>query len=262
MPRVEEARKAYRKKDLEEIQKAHEKGRIEEEPWHDVARGRYIGDVIYGASDGIVSTFAVVAGATGALLSSAVILILGFANLLADGFSMAAGNYLGTKSEIGYLKKERERETWEVENIPEAEREEIRQIFRKKGLASHLADKLAEIITSNKGVWIDVMMTEELGIVSSENLSPWKSALATFFSFLAAGFMPLLFFVLSYPLNLANTFILSTVTTALSLFVVGALRVKVTGRNWLKSGFEMLLAGGAAAAVAYVVGFLLKMLIG
>jgi VIT1/CCC1 family predicted Fe2+/Mn2+ transporter len=262
MPRVEKARKAYEKRDFEMIREAHEKERIEEEPWHDVARGRYIGDIIYGASDGIVTTFAIVAGATGAFLSSAVILILGFANLLADGLSMAAGNYLGTKSEIEYSEKERERETWEIENIPDAEREEIHQIFRRKGLTSHLAEKLAEIITSNKKVWIDVMMTEELGIISSENISPWKSALATFFSFLTAGFMPLLFFVLSYAFNLTNVFVLSTITTVLSLFVVGALRVKVTGRNWLRSGFEMLLVGGMAAAVAYIVGFLLRMLVG
>jgi len=106
------------------------------------------------------------------------------------------------------------------------------------------------------------MMTEELGIISSETISLWKSALATFFSFLTAGFMPLLFFVFSYAFNLTNVFVLSTITTVLSLFVVGALRVKVTGRNWLRSGFEMLLVGGMAAAVAYIVGFLLKMLVG
>lgn len=259
MPRVDEARKAYEKKDLEKIREAHKKERIEVEPWHDVARGRYIGDTIYGAIDGIVTTFAIVAGATGASLSSAAILILGFANLLADGLSMAAGNYLGTKSEIEYSKKEREREKWEVENLPDAEREEVRQIFRRKGLASHLADKLAEIITSNKKVWVDVMMTEELGILVSENISPWKNALATFFSFLAAGFMPLLFFVLSYAFEIKSTFMFSTIITGLSLFIVGALRVKITGQKWFTSGFEMLLVGGTAATIAYMVGYILDL---
>jgi len=262
MPRVDEARKGYQKKDYDKVAEAHEKKRIEEEPWHDVARSRYIRDIIYGASDGIVTTFAVVAGAAGAFLSSAIILILGFANLLADGFSMAAGNYLGIKSEIEYFQKERERESWEVEHIPDAEKEEVRQIFRKKGLAAHLADKLAEIISSDKRVWVDFMMTEELGIILSENLSPWKNALATFFSFLTAGFMPLLFFIFSYIISLANTFILSAITTMLSLFVVGALRTLITGRNWIKSGFEMLIVGGAAATVAYLAGFLLRAIVG
>lgn len=260
MPRVDEARKAYRRKDMERVQEAHEKKRIEEEPWHDISRGRYIGDIVYGAIDGIVTTFAVVAGATGAALSYSVILILGLANLLADGFSMAAGNYLGTRSEIEYTRKERERETWEVEHVPDAEREEVRQIFIKKGLASQLADRLSEIISSNKKVWIDMMMTEELGKIPGEDISPWKSALATYFSFIAAGFMPLLFFVLSHVFNLTNIFMLSIIATISSLFIVGALRVKVTGRNWIVSGIEMLLVGGSAATVAYTIGFLLKVI--
>ena len=261
MARLDKAREAYEKKDHEKIQEAHETKAIEAEPWHDVARGRYIGDIIYGASDGIVTTFAIVAGATGALLSSTIILILGIANLLADGFSMAAGNYLGTKSEIEYFRKERQREMWEVENVPDAEREEVRQIFRRKGLASHMADKLTEIITSNKRVWVDVMMTEELGILPTENISPWKSALATFFSFIIAGSMPLMFFIFSYSTMIDNVFELSAFTTAVSLFVVGALRVKITKTNWIKSGIEMLLVGGIAATVAYLIGYLLKMIV-
>jgi VIT1/CCC1 family predicted Fe2+/Mn2+ transporter len=258
---VDKARKAYEKKDPEKIQEAHEKKLIEAEPWHDVERGRYIGDIIYRESDGIVTTFAIVAGAKGALLSSTIIMILGIANLLADGFSMAAGNYLGTKSEIEYFKKEKQRETWEVENVPNAEREEVRQIFRRKGMASHMADKLTEIITSNKKVWVDIMMTEELGILPTENVSPWKSALTTFLSFIIAGSMPLMFFVISYATVIDNVFALSAITTAVSLFVVGALRVKITKKNWIKSGIEMLLVGGIAATVAYLIGYLLKMIV-
>lgn len=261
MSRLDKARKAYEKKDPEKIKEAHEKKSIEAEPWHDVARGRYIGDIIYGASDGIVTTFAIVAGATGALLSPIVIMILGIANLLADGFSMAAGNYLGAKSEIEYFRKERQRETWEVEHVPDAEREEVRQIFRRKGLASHMADKLTEIITSNKKVWVDIMMTEELGILPAENVSPWKSAFATFLSFLVAGSMPLMFFIFSYTTMIENVFALSAITTAVSLFVVGALRVKITKTNWIKSGIEMLLVGGIAATVAYVIGYLLRIIV-
>lgn len=250
-----------KKKDDKKIQEAHEQKSIETEPWHDVARGRYIGDIMYGASDGIVTTFAIVAGATGALLSTQIILILGIANLLADGFSMAAGNYLGAKSEIEYFRKEKQRETWEVEHMPAAEREEVRQIFRRKGLASHMADKLTEIIASNKKVWVDIMMTEELGILPTENVSPWKSAFATFLSFLVAGSMPLIFFILSYTTMISNVFALSTITTAASLFVVGALRVKITKTNWIKSEIEMLLIGGIAATVAYLIGYLLKMIV-
>ena len=262
MSRLDEARKAYQKKDVEGVRKAHERKRIESEPWHDLVRGRRIKDVIYASSDGIVTTFAVVAGATGAMLSSTIIIILGFANLLADGFSMAIGDYLGTKSEIEYFKKEKEREAWEVEHIPDAEREEVRWIFRKKGLIPQFADKLVEIITSDKKVWTEFMMTEELGLVSEEKSSPFKAALATFSAFIAAGFMPLLFFALSYAFVITNTFTLSVITTAVSLFIVGTLRARVTRRNWLRSSLEVLAGGGAAAIVAYLIGFLLRALVG
>jgi VIT1/CCC1 family predicted Fe2+/Mn2+ transporter len=163
--------------------------------WHEVSRGRYLGDAIYGASDGIVTTFSIVAGATGALLSSTVILILGFINLIANGFSMAAGNYLGTKSEIDFYKKEREREINEIQNLPDDEREEVRQILGIRGLVPNLADELAELITSNRNLWIDFMMTEELGAAPTMDVSAWKSALATLSAFIAAGFAPLIFFV-------------------------------------------------------------------
>ena len=130
------------------------------------------------------------------------------------------------------------------------------------GLIPRFVDKLTEIITSDKKVWVEFMMPKELGIILGENVSLWRGALATFFAFVAAGFMPFLFFALSYAFDITNTFTLSVVTTLVSLFILGGLRVIVTRRNWLKSGFEVLLAGGAAAAVAYIIGYLLTVLVG
>lgn len=120
------SRKASYGNDDQVKERTNEKNHIEAEAWHNVSGGRYIKDVIFASSDGIVTTFAVVAGAAGARLSTVIIIILGFANLLADGFSMAVANYLGTKSEIEYYKKEKERESWETENMSDAEREEVR----------------------------------------------------------------------------------------------------------------------------------------
>lgn len=130
--RLEDARKAFEKRDSEASKEAHEARRIEEDV-HQRTAGRYVGDVVYGALDGIVTTFAVVSGAAGASLSSAVVLIMGFANLVGDGISMGVGNYLGTKSENEYAARERRREEWEVENDPEGEMEEIRHIYANKG---------------------------------------------------------------------------------------------------------------------------------
>jgi vacuolar iron transporter family protein len=260
--RVEKAQDGYREKDSKKIEDAHDKELIRKDPFQDISSGGYIKDVVFGASDGIVTTFAIVAGATGARFSFTIILILGVANLLADGFSMAAANYLATKSGIDYAKKEREREQWEIENMPNAEKEEVKQIFRKKGLSPRFSMILSKIVASNKKVWLDLMLHEELGIVLSKETSPKKNAAATFFSFLAAGFVPLLFFVLALTFGLPNPFALSAVVTALTLFTVGALRIKVTGKNWVKSGVEMLSIGGVAATIAFAVGYLLQSLIG
>ena len=100
-----------------------------------------IGDLVYGATDGAVTTFAVVAGVVGAALSPSIILILGFSNLFADGFSMAVGNYLGSKSQKEYIEKERRREEWEIDNLVEQEKQEIKDIYTKKGFTAELLDE-------------------------------------------------------------------------------------------------------------------------
>lgn len=89
-------------------------------------------DFIYGAFDGSVTTFAVVAGAIGASLPIMVVVILGFANLFADGFSMAVGNYQSVKARIEFIQKERKREEWEIDNMEESEKQEIREIYQKR----------------------------------------------------------------------------------------------------------------------------------
>ena len=127
-----------------------------------------IQDFVYGATDGSVTTFAVVAGVVGAALSPSIILILGFANLFADGFSMAIGNYLGTKSQKEYIEKERKREEWEIENLVEQEKQEIRDIYTKKGFKDELLDEIVNVITARRKVWIDTMMREELGLVDDK----------------------------------------------------------------------------------------------
>ena len=119
-----------------------------------------LGDFVYGATDGAVTTFAVVAGVVGASLSPSIVLILGFANLLADGFSMAVGNYLATKAQREYIEKARKREEWEIDNLVEQEKQEIRDIYTKKGFKAELLDEIVKVITSRRKVWFDTMMRE------------------------------------------------------------------------------------------------------
>lgn len=125
-----------------------------------------IQDFVYGATDGAVTTFAVVAGVIGAALSPSIVLILGFANLFADGFSMAIGNYLGSKSQREFIEKERKKEEWEIDNLVEQEKQEIKDIYMKKGFKAELLDEIVNVITSRRKVWIDTMMREELGLIN------------------------------------------------------------------------------------------------
>jgi len=255
--RLSDARRAFDGKDLEGAKKAHSRKEIDK--WiHSRGGGRYLGDMVYGAIDGIVTTFAVVSGVAGASLSTSIVLILGFANLLGDGLSMAIGNYLGTKSEREYHQREREREAWEIDNVPHGEVEEVRQIYRKKGFRGEDLERAVKVITSDKKVWIDTMMIDELNMHVDEERSPFRAGAATFLSFLAAGFMPLAVYVLSHFLPVRNTFPIAVAATGATLFTVGSLRTYVTGKRWWLSGLEILFVGGIAAAAAYLVGFLLR----
>ncbi len=257
--RVQKAREAFLKGDLETHKKLHSPDEIGKEPWHKTEQGKYIGQAVYGASDGIVTTFAAISGVAGANLSPKVALIVGLANLFADGISMAIGDYLSEKSEKDYITAERERERWEVERIPEAEKQEVREIYKRKGLSGEKLDNLVDAITSNKDLWVETMLHEELGLFEDDS-SPLKSALVTFFAFAIAGFMPLIAYVFASQWSFLanNQFLISCIITGITLFAVGALRQIVTGVKWFIGGFEMLMIGGLSATVAYLIGWILR----
>lgn len=258
--RLDEARKAFSKKDLAASGAAHSPEAIAlAMEQHGGTSHQYIGDMVYGGLDGIVTTFAVVSGVAGAGLGAGILLILGLANLLADGLSMAAGAYLSLKSEREYYEREREREAWEVEHFPEGEQAELVELYRAKGYSGEDAETLVEIQSKDPKRWVDEMMVQELGLLPDDR-QPVTSALATFISFLVAGSVPLLPFLLGLfvPIDPDVAFRISVVLSALALFGLGAAKVLVTERSWFRSGLEMLAIGGVAAGVAYVVGFLLQ----
>lgn len=250
------AKQAFQDRDAQASIAAHSASAAEK---HQHEHGQYLKSAVYGGLDGIITTFAVVAGVAGAQLSSGIVLILGFANLIADGLSMAIGDYLSTKSEHEYHRAERRREQWEVENYPEGEKRELVELFVAKGLAADDAKTVVDIIARHKEAWVDIMMTEELGIVDSQE-SPVRNALVTFFSFALFGLVPLLAYLavrfLAVPARAA--FPIAVLSTAATLFGLGALKVKITGRSWIQSGLETLVVGGLAAAAAYAVGVLLS----
>jgi len=223
----------------------------------------YLGEFVYGGIDGSVTTFAVVAGAAGAPLESSVVIILGFANLFADGFAMSVGSYLSTKSVKENYQKHQKIEYWEVDNIPEKEKEEIRDIYRAKGFEGQILDEIVKTITADRDRWVDVMMKEEL-LMSEESKSPWAMGGVTFLSFLLFGFIPLLVFVLNYFGILEDSedlFLYSSVLTGLVFILIGYLKAIVNATKVLRSILETFLLGAAAAGLAYWVGDFLEKLI-
>ncbi|GMV78829.1 MAG: hypothetical protein AMXMBFR7_00130 [Planctomycetota bacterium] len=219
----------------------------------------YLRDLIYGGIDGTVTTFAVVAGVVGAELAAGIVVVLGLANLFADGFSMAVSNYLGTRAEEQVRERARRLEEKHIELVPDGEREEIRQIFAAKGFEGADLDRAVEVITADRRRWVDTMLQDELGM-PLQGPSAIKAACATFGAFLAAGSIPLLPYL--YPVvlggHLAHPFVWSSAATGAAFFGIGALKSRVVDQRWYRSGTETLLVGGGAAALAYAVGVFLK----
>jgi len=218
----------------------------------------YLRDFVYGAIDGCVTTFAVVSGVAGAGLSAGVVVILGAANLLADGFSMAVSNYLGTRAEQQLREKARRVEERHIATYPAGEREEIRQLFAAKGFAGQDLERVVEIITADTRRWVDTMLQEEYGL-ALRGPSPMRAALVTFLAFCTVGIIPLLPFLsplFGLPPQSRN-FGWSIAMTGLAFFLVGALKGRFVEERWYISGLITLFVGGMAAVLAYLVGMVL-----
>jgi VIT1/CCC1 family predicted Fe2+/Mn2+ transporter len=259
--RVDEARKAFARRDKKAAAAAHttERIRLAHEEKHGGFGSAYIGDIVYGGLDGIITTFAVISSVMGAGLETSIVLIMGIANLLADGFSMSAGAFLSTKSEQERYQSELEREQWEVDNFPEAERLELIEIYRQQGYSDSEAEQLVEIISRDGDRWVDRMMSDELGLEKSEG-NPISNGLATFISFILFGVIPLSVYVvgLFVDIPLETAYPISILLTSLALFALGAAKVLVTDQSPFRSGLEMLAVGGLSAVVAYGIGALLE----
>ena len=232
--------------------------KIHQESTHFKKLQDYLREFVYGGIDGAVTTFAVVAGGFGADLDAGIIIILGLANLFADGFSMSVGAYLSSKSEKENYKKHEAIEYWEIENLPEVEREEISDIYKAKGFKGELLEKIVDQITSDKDLWVAEMMKDELNMME-EAKSPFKIGLATFISFLLVGFIPLLVYLWDffYPTSI-NIFVWTSILTGFAFVIVGWLKSIVNQTSALRSIGETVALGLLAAVVAFYVGDILE----
>ncbi len=258
--RLQQMRAAYKRLDVEASKRAHQIP-LGQRSWRFQIE-TYLSDIVLGAIDGIVTTFAVVSGVAGAGLSTNVIMILGLANLLADAASMGIGNYLGTISKYRYVQKERAREEWEISQIPEEEKREVKEILLAKGVEDKHSDSLVDLISLYPDLWVDFMMSEELQLAKTESPEIYHG-LITSISFIIAGTVPLLapFFGYFFEGVRQNQFTISALATGCALILVGLVRSKTTFEKWWVSSLQVLILGGVAALIAYCIGYFLHFLV-
>jgi vacuolar iron transporter family protein len=216
----------------------------------------YLADAVLGGIDGCVTTLVIVAGAIGAQFPVTVAIVLGIANLVADGFSMAISNFQSANTRLDQLTRARNGEQDHIRRVPEGETEEIRQIFARKGLSGDTLENVVAVITSEPERWINTMLVEEHGLSLIVPV-PWKSALSTFAAFVAVGSIPLLPLLAT---GLAAKYVLpaSVCLSLLAFFSIGFLKGQILGSRRWRHGITTMFSGAAAAALAYAVGAILR----
>jgi VIT1/CCC1 family predicted Fe2+/Mn2+ transporter len=220
------------------------------EAWHRLGAGGFLRDVVLGSSDGLVAVLAFVAGVSATLGARRTILLAGLAEMFAGASSMGLGAYLGSKSEREFYQRELAREKAEIVDMPHEEREEIRQIYRKKGFSGGELEMVVDRITEDKDRWLKVMMHEELGFAKSARISPLRSGLAMALAYVVGAAVPIFPYVF---LSGTAAFAVSIAATLAVLFAVGATKAQLTQRAWWRAGIEMSLAGGVGTLVCYLI---------
>jgi len=229
---------------------AHSLGRTQE----------FLKQIVYGGNDGIVTTFAIVAGFAGAQsegvaqIGGLAVLVFGLANLFADAVSMGLGEYLSLRSQHDLYRSRRASELEEISRNPDQERTELFEILRQRGLPAGEADTAAAILTRHPRIMADLMMTYEFGMQDPDEENPAISGLVTFLSFTVFGAVPLVPYFLRDPTH--ETFLLSVLATFGALCGLGLLRWNATGEKILRCVGETVLVGAICAAVAFGVGWI------
>ena len=217
------------------------------------AGGRTVREVVFGANDGLISSLALVSGMAGATPNRSAILIAGLAGVVAGTVSMAIGAFVSTKSVREFQESEEQRERYEIEHVPELEREELAEIYRQKGFAGAELERVLDRLTENPERWLRVMMAEELGL-AGEVLNPYMAALVMGIAFALGGIVP----VISYFWSEGTVALITSVgLTAVGLFGVGCWRGALANSSWLRKGLEMVGLGGLSFILSYGIGWLL-----
>eukprot|EP00634_Sargassococcus_sp_CCMP2135_P014822 CAMPEP_0198671452 /NCGR_PEP_ID=MMETSP1467-20131203/86220_1 /TAXON_ID=1462469 /ORGANISM="unid. sp., Strain CCMP2135" /LENGTH=301 /DNA_ID=CAMNT_0044408253 /DNA_START=5 /DNA_END=910 /DNA_ORIENTATION=+ len=273
---LREIRKAFDAGDAEESKTLHDRRRSShdtaitvcesaEETHASMEAGEFVKSFVFGGLDGIITTFAIVAAATGANLSTNTVILMGVANLVADGLSMGMGDYLSEKAERNFVDHEFRREQWELRNYWEGEVEEMIDLYvEKKGFSREDASAVIRVFAKYPKAFVELMCVDELGFIAPDDdaLPAWKKGLVTMLAFDLFGAVPVAVYVLAKVFAKGASkdllFALSAIATALTMFALGVTKATLTKQPKTMSGLMMLLNGSLAAAAAFGIGAALE----
>jgi vacuolar iron transporter family protein len=228
------------------------------ERWHRATSGATLRNFVFGTSDGLVTVLAFVAGVSASLAERKLVLLAGISEMFAGAFSMGLGAFLGTRAEQDLYQSERAREEREVQEVPHLERDELRDIYRKKGFEGDALERVVDTLTANQDRWVNVMMSEELGL-SPVEISPWRAGLTVGLSYVVAAAVPLIAYLffraqVALPVSIG--------LTSVALVGVGVAKSRFTQRPVALGAAETLLMGLSGTAVCYGIGQLVAHLLG
>lgn len=218
-------------------------------------KGNRLSDVILGGQDGIVNVLGVLLGVAAASQDVRIVLAAGLAATFAESISMAAVAYTSKLSELEFYVSEMKREQDEIKRKPEMEKEEIRQIYREKGFNGHLLEEIVKVITSDRKVWLETMMSDELKLSKMDEGRPLKSSFVVGISAVVGSLIPLVPFFFT---SIQPAVYISLAVSGLTLFAVGAVKASITVGSWPRSGLQMAVIGMVSALAGYGIGLLFQ----
>jgi VIT1/CCC1 family predicted Fe2+/Mn2+ transporter len=213
-------------------------------------------DIVIGMSDGLTVPFALAAGLSGAINNTSLIIIAGLAEVAAGSIAMGLGGYLAGQTEVDHYNAELKREYDEVEQLPEKEKEEVREFFEGLGLSKEIQEKAVQELTKDKDVWVDFMMKHELGLERPDEKRAAKSAFNIAMSYIVGGLVPLLPYFFSA--NTLQGLKISAVITLVCLFIFGYYKSKMTGVSPVIGGIKVMFIGALAASAAFMIARLIQ----
>ncbi len=222
---------------------------------HHFRANETVRDIVIGMSDGLTVPFALAAGITGAGAATKIVVLAGLAEIAAGSIAMGLGGYLAARTDAEHYYTEQQRENWEIDHLPEREKQEIADVFVNFGMEDEQIQPIVEAMSKKREKWLDFMMRFELGLEPPDPKRARVSAITIGLSYIVGGFIPLSPYML-VP-HLSTALIVSVIVTLIALLVFGYIKGRFTGTKPVRSGFQTMLVGGLAAGVAFALARLI-----